>query len=100
MLIAFIFNTRTIYIIQKIYFLEKRFAESESVLDAKGEMTLKWRVDYEDKKIQFRVDFSDKAPHINWFALGFSDRGNMENSDVCLVWTDYKGKDHFEVKQI
>lgn len=34
---------------------------------------------------------------INWFALGFSDRGDLENADVCLVWTDYKEQDHFEV---
>lgn len=76
----------------------QQFAESESVLDPKGLLTLKWRVDYVAQIIRFRVEFSDKAPSINWFALGFSDRGDLENSDICLVWTDYTKRDHFEVK--
>ncbi|CAH0715379.1 unnamed protein product, partial [Brenthis ino] len=74
----------------------QQFAESESVLDPKGLLTLKWRVDYVAQIIQFQVKFSDKAPSINWFALGFSDRGDLENSDICLVWTDYTRRDHFE----
>ncbi|XP_046966055.1 tyramine beta-hydroxylase [Vanessa cardui] len=71
-------------------------AESESVLDPKGELTLKWRVNYNVRKIRFSLNFNEKAPSINWFALGFSDRGDLENSDVCLVWTNYIGRDYFE----
>ncbi|XP_034831774.1 tyramine beta-hydroxylase isoform X1 [Maniola hyperantus] len=80
----------------KINTKSDQLAGSESVLDPKGEITLKWRVDYGARKIRFCVEFSKEAPTINWFALGFSDRGDLENSDVCLVWTDYMGRDHFE----
>ncbi|XP_060803307.1 tyramine beta-hydroxylase [Amyelois transitella] len=75
---------------------ERRFAESESVLDPNGELLLKWKVDYSLRKIQFELSLTEKAPPFNWFAIGFSDRGGLENADVCLLWTDYKGNDHFE----
>ncbi|KAM3965288.1 tyramine beta hydroxylase [Aphomia sociella] len=75
---------------------EKQIAESESVLDLHGDLLLKWRVDYSLQRIQFEIRLSVKAPLFSWFALGFSDRGNLENADVCLLWTDYKGQDHFE----
>ncbi|XP_026762021.2 tyramine beta-hydroxylase [Galleria mellonella] len=75
---------------------ETRLAESESVLDPHSELLLKWRVDYSIEKIQFEIKLLKKAPPFSWFALGFSDRGNFENADVCLLWTDYKGHDHFE----
>ncbi|XP_041979262.1 tyramine beta-hydroxylase isoform X2 [Aricia agestis] len=71
-------------------------AESEAVLDPEGALLLKWRVDYTTEKIYFQILISEKAPALNWFALGFSDRGDLENADICLVWTDYKGKDHYE----
>ncbi|XP_053609984.1 tyramine beta-hydroxylase [Plodia interpunctella] len=73
-----------------------KFAESESVLDPHGELLLKWRVDYSARRILFQLSLSEKAPSSNWFALGFSDRGELENADVCLLWTDYRGHDHFE----
>ncbi|CAH2048725.1 unnamed protein product, partial [Iphiclides podalirius] len=75
---------------------DQRFAESESALDPNGALLLKWKVDYLSRKIHFQLIISERAPEVNWFALGFSDRGNLEYSDVCLVWTDYKGRDHFE----
>ncbi|XP_072948838.1 tyramine beta-hydroxylase isoform X2 [Epargyreus clarus] len=74
----------------------RQIAESEAVLDPNGDLLLKWRVDYSIRKINFQLILSDKAPAINWFALGFSDRGDLQYSDICLIWTDYKGKDHFE----
>ncbi|XP_045448195.1 tyramine beta-hydroxylase [Melitaea cinxia] len=74
----------------------KVIAKSEAVLDPRGELKLKWRVNYGARKILFRLEFSEKAPSINWFAIGFSDRGDLENSDICLVWTDYIGRNHFE----
>lgn len=67
------------------------------MLDPHGELLLKWRVDYDSQKIRFQLIVSDKAPSFNWFALGFSDRGLLNASDVCLFWADYKGHDHFEV---
>lgn len=70
------------------------------MLDPRGELKLKWRVNYGARKILFRLEFSEKAPSINWFAIGFSDRGDLENSDICLVWTDYVGRDHFEVPKL
>ncbi|KAG6444520.1 hypothetical protein O3G_MSEX003409 [Manduca sexta] len=75
---------------------DKRWAESESVLDPNGDFLLKWRVDYLKRKIRFQMTVAEKAPTFSWFALGFSDRGMLNNSDVCLFWFDYKGKDHYE----
>ncbi|XP_014367244.2 tyramine beta-hydroxylase [Papilio machaon] len=72
------------------------YAESESVIDPNGALLLKWKVDYFNRKIRFQLVISERAPEANWIALGFSDRGDLVNSDVCLVWTDYKGRDHFE----
>lgn len=80
-----------------MFFLDLRFAESESVLDPNGELLLKWKVDYYKRKIRFQLIISEKAPAFNWFALGFSDRGKLINSDVCLFWTDYTSRNHFEV---
>lgn len=82
------------YIIKKD--ADHRLAESESVLDPNGEILLKWRVDYSIRKIQFQVTIAERGPMYNWFALGFSDRGKFNNSDMCLFWTDYKGNHHFE----
>ncbi|CAH0585570.1 unnamed protein product [Chrysodeixis includens] len=73
-----------------------QIAESQSVLDPGGDILLKWRVDYTLRKIQFRVEFSDKAPEYKWFTVGFSDRGDLNNSDTCLFWTDYKGNQYYE----
>ncbi|KOB79082.1 Tyramine beta hydroxylase, partial [Operophtera brumata] len=67
-----------------------RFAESESVLDPKGELLLKWRVDYDSQKIRFQLIVSDQAPSFNWFALGFSDRGLLNTSDD--MHADAEGK--------
>lgn len=72
-------------------------AESEAVLDPSGDFLLKWRVDYSNKKIRFTVKLSKDAPHLRWFSLGFSDRGNLDNSDVCIMWVDYKGGQHVTV---
>lgn len=70
------------------------------MLDPNGDILLKWRVDYSVRKIQFQVAVvSENGPTYNWFALGFSDRGKFNNSDVCLFWRDYKGNEHFEVSQ-
>lgn len=66
-------------------------------MDPNGAFLMKWKVDYLSRKIRFQLIISETAPEVNWFALGFSDRGSLENSDVCLVWIDYKGRDHFEV---
>ncbi|KAG7308475.1 hypothetical protein JYU34_005685 [Plutella xylostella] len=75
---------------------ENNIAESQSVLDPHGFLLLKWRTDYTNRRIRFTLLISEKAPSFNWMALGFSDRGDLNNSDVCLLWTDYKGRDHFE----
>lgn len=96
--------------VSKVFFLELilnfpafcveiRLAESESVLDPNGELLLKWRVDYLAQRVQFEIIISEKAPEFNWFALGFSDRGELKNADVCLLWTDYRGQDHFQASE-
>ncbi|XP_050684571.1 tyramine beta-hydroxylase [Leptidea sinapis] len=73
-----------------------KIGESEAVLDPKGDILLKWRVYYSINKIRFQIVFSDDTQPMKWISLGFSDRGDLNNADVCLLWTDYTGQEHFE----
>ncbi|XP_026327382.1 tyramine beta-hydroxylase isoform X2 [Hyposmocoma kahamanoa] len=73
---------------------DNKIAESEATLNPSGEFVLKWRVDYSIKKIRFTVTIAKEAPRFTWFSLGFSDRGSLNNSDVCTVWVDYQGVQH------
>lgn len=85
--------TLKLYLILKFRALctEDKVAESEAVLDPSGNFLLKWRVDYSVKNIRFTVEIAKEAPLFRWFSLGFSDRGSLNNSDVCIVWLDYQG---------
>lgn len=72
-------------------------AESQAMLDPTGDFLLKWRVDYSAKNIRFTVIIAKEVPRLRWFSLGFSDRGSLNNSDVCTMWIDYQGAQHITV---
>lgn len=67
------------------------------MLDPSGDLLLKWRIDYTLKKIKFTVKISKQGPKFRWLSLGFSDRGSLNNSDVCIMWADYQGVQHLTV---
>lgn len=53
-----------------------------------------WSLDYYEGKVRFEIHLPKK---IGWFALGFSDRGELEDADFCVLWRDWKGMQHFDV---
>uniref|UniRef100_A0A0A9WPA7 Tyramine beta-hydroxylase n=1 Tax=Lygus hesperus TaxID=30085 RepID=A0A0A9WPA7_LYGHE len=69
-------------------------------LDGEARHTLFWALDYVNSKIKFEVHA--ELQEGDWFAVGFSDRGDFENGDYCVyvptnrgpqiqgVWTDDK----------
>lgn len=65
-------------------------------LDLNDTHHLYWRVDYPGEQIKFEVHSRARAPH-PWLALGFSDRGDLTGADLCVFWTDWHGRVHFQV---
>lgn len=65
-------------------------------LDLNDTHHLYWRLDYVKEEVEFEVHTraSGRRP---WLALGFSDRGLLEGADLCVLWTDWHGRVHFQV---
>ena len=59
-------------------------------LDPDSKFRMQWTPDFERQQIHFRVDISQSQPQ-SWFALGFSDRGDLAGADLCVAWEDWKG---------
>lgn len=64
-------------------------------LDAKGDMKMYWTLDYSRNRVQFEIHVP-LAPS-QWFAVGFSDYGEMTNADLCVLWMDWKGGIYMQV---
>lgn len=56
---------------------------------------MSWMLDYSDGSVAFEIHI---PPGYGWFALGFSDRGDLFPADYCLLWEDLKGKLRLQVK--
>lgn len=58
----------------------------------------KIRVEPTKEVIQFEIHFTaeDRA----WFAIGFSDRGEITPADYCILWSDWHLKVHFQVIKV
>lgn len=58
-------------------------------LDKSGTIQLNWLIDWPNEQVFFYVKnaFALHADH-NFFYLGFSQRGNLPNSDLCLFHRD------------
>lgn len=63
-------------------------------LDGSNQIKLYWIIDYHAAKLTFEVHL---PANFGWFALGFSDRGDLFPADYCLLWYDWKKNAHFEV---
>lgn len=61
-------------------------------LDAEANYKLSWRANLSQNEILFALDInvsgSDFFVGADIFGLGFSERGQLESSDFCLVWYD------------
>ncbi|CAL4126808.1 unnamed protein product, partial [Meganyctiphanes norvegica] len=64
-------------------------------LDDNDTHHLYWRVDYQNEEVRFEVH-SRATSSRPWLALGFSDRGDLPGSDLCILWTNWLGKVYFE----
>ncbi|GFR09784.1 dopamine beta-hydroxylase [Trichonephila clavata] len=68
----------------------------ETVLDPNDKMHLYWIVDYEEETVTFEV--RARISEHDWIGIGFSDRGEVKKADLCILWTDRKRKNRFQVK--
>ncbi|XP_057321265.1 tyramine beta-hydroxylase [Microplitis mediator] len=59
-----------------------------------SQATLFWRVEPTKEVIQFEIHFT--AEERAWFAVGFSDRGEITPADYCILWSDWHLKVHFQ----
>lgn len=66
----------------------------ETNLDPDDKLHLYWTVDYEDETVNFEVRV--RASDHDWIGIGFSDRGDITNADLCVLWTDRKRKNRFQ----
>jgi len=60
-------------------------------LDDTGRTAVYWTIDYAARAVKFEAHFAAGGGPFDWFALGFSGRGNHTGADFCLVWVDWKG---------
>ncbi|XP_076359948.1 tyramine beta hydroxylase [Tachypleus tridentatus] len=63
-------------------------------LDHRDRFHLYWTINYVDKEVIMEV-----RAHLNtndWIGVGFSDRGNISNADLCIFWVDRQGDSHFQ----
>ncbi|XP_077500682.1 tyramine beta hydroxylase [Amblyomma americanum] len=66
----------------------------ELVLDPESRFRLFWTVDYEAESLTAELKL--ELPPDDWFALGFSDRGDITLADVCVLWADAHGRPHLD----
>ncbi|XP_050050808.1 dopamine beta-hydroxylase-like [Dermacentor andersoni] len=64
------------------------------VLDPESRFRLYWTVDYEAELLTAELKLD--LPSEDWFAIGFSDRGDVSLADVCVLWADPHGRPHLE----
>lgn len=59
-------------------------------------LNFQWQVDYSNKVIIAEVTYlagnesSDSSK--DWIAIGFSDYGQLQDADMCVMWTDWRGR--------
>ena len=67
-------------------------------LDSEDKYRIFWTLDYktETATIEVRANLDKET---DWFAIGFSDYGNVSNADLCVLWFDWRLKSHFDVSE-
>ena len=68
----------------------------QTALDVDNHYHLFWTVDYETQSVTLEVR-SVLEDKYGWFAIGFSDYGDIGGADLCILWTDKRFKTHFQV---
>ncbi|XP_060559445.1 dopamine beta-hydroxylase-like, partial [Ruditapes philippinarum] len=63
-------------------------------LDKSHHFEFSWRLDYEKELVHFRVCLASHPASV--FGVGFSNYGEMENSDFVIYWTSESGVHHFQ----
>ncbi|CAH1109286.1 unnamed protein product [Psylliodes chrysocephalus] len=58
-------------------------------LNGDSSINLHWILDYSYSNVIFEIHLPSDY---GWFAVGFSDRGNLYPADYCLLWKNVKGK--------
>ncbi|KAG8195957.1 hypothetical protein JTE90_028931 [Oedothorax gibbosus] len=66
----------------------------ETGLDPDDRLHLYWTVDYDEETVTFEL--RAKTSDQDWIGVGFSDRGEITNADLCILWTDKKSKNRFQ----
>ena len=64
-------------------------------LDTAGKFLLHWDVDEATESIEFQLDAEMNSDDVLGF--GFSDYGEVQHADLVVMWTDRRGKHHFQV---
>ena len=63
-------------------------------------ITLFWHVNFDVNAVKLSVQFQSKntgQDSLSWLAIGFSDFGELSLADLCFMWYDKQGKEHFQV---
>ena len=60
-----------------------------------SQSSFSWTLDYPQSKVQVEVHVPILRDE--WFAIGFSDYGDLSGADLCVMWQDWRGKFHFQV---
>ena len=58
-------------------------------LDDQNKYHMYWS--YDQNSVTIRVE-ALLATSVDWFAIGFSDEGDINGSDMCILWTDTEFK--------
>ncbi|CAG2177798.1 unnamed protein product, partial [Oppiella nova] len=67
----------------------------QTQLDVDDQYRLFWTVDYETQAATLEVRAVLQRPY-DWFAVGFSNYGEIVDADMCVLWTDRRHKIHFQ----
>ncbi|XP_011700718.1 PREDICTED: tyramine beta-hydroxylase [Wasmannia auropunctata] len=59
-----------------------------------SEVTFHWRVDLMNKLVIAEVHYVGNES--SWFAIGFSDYGELKPADYCVLWSDWHQQIHLE----
>ncbi|KAJ9576577.1 hypothetical protein L9F63_025529, partial [Diploptera punctata] len=57
-----------------------------------------WTLDYPSSRLQVEVHVPKLRDE--WFAVGFSDYGQLPGADLCVMWEDWKRNVHFQTESI
>ena len=85
---------------QKLNKSKSALAVYDFSLDGNDTHHLFWQIDYEIDTVIFEVHTRRALSPHPWIAVGFSEYGELRGSDMCVLWVDWKGEVHFQVKKL